>query len=358
MPKYIRLILLSWCLTLVAASSAIINLDSVFVPKTGSITLAPDTVYTLTKGKWLRSNDWSGQPNTTIKYTGGRDSAALYNRTDDSTSIRNLTINGSEWTYSIAAADTLNISNVTYTGGTGLLLARGAKNTIQLDHVTQLQTSWNYGIYVGPESITKRDLLGNITSYTEINTRRLIILHCSLEKGSAYVAQFRAGGCDFITCTDSQFTDTDEQSAPGAVKNAVLRIHGLKAGDFQRDSFVGDVFLGSYDTTHDVPPGPIRNFGMTRRVQDLKFKDCTFDCGSFTIAPGVTASFDHCTITVKSSSVIQTRTEGYLVQALSNVTFTDCTLISTASNSTPEPFTVSGGAKNMKLVRTKLLGRR
>jgi hypothetical protein len=45
---------------LVAARKPVMDLDSVFVPRSGPMPLHAAVVYKLTKGKWLRSDNWAG----------------------------------------------------------------------------------------------------------------------------------------------------------------------------------------------------------------------------------------------------------------------------------------------------------
>jgi hypothetical protein len=75
----------------------------------------------------------------------------------------------------------------------------------------------------------------------------------------------------------------------------------------------------------------------------MVFRNCVFDAGTFTINPGIlSATFDHCTITARSSAVVQCTFDGMLIQEPSRVTFTDCTLSSSASTKAPQAF----GGKN------------
>jgi hypothetical protein len=118
------------------------------------------------------------------------------------------------------------------------------------------------------------------------------------------------------------------------VKNAVLRIHHIEQATIENCTFTGDVNLGAYDTTAEtasMKPAD-RSTLAALRVRSMTFRNCVFDAGTFTINPGIlSATFDHCTITARSSAVVQCTFDGMLIQEPSRVTFTDCTLSSSAS---------------------------
>jgi hypothetical protein len=119
--------------------------------------------------------------------------------------------------YAFASGGTTTLSNIRVKGGGGVLLAQAAPGVTRLTNVELLEPSTNYGIEIGGKSQT------TATTYTETDTDTVVLesvkLRSSLQMAAARFSAMRRleiRKCDF----------DDSISAPGAVPNSVLRIHG------------------------------------------------------------------------------------------------------------------------------------
>jgi hypothetical protein len=346
----------------------VMDLDSVFVPRSGPMPLHGAVVYKLTKGKWLRSDNWAGPVDPTdgdgglpvILYTGGKDTSAMYSRDGDVPFVSDVEFDCAPWSYALASGGNLDATRFRIGGGGGLLFVQGATGVTRLSKVEQVDCSTGYFVKVGPSLPTRANPSGW--------TNEVVLEDIDAAEGSAEMALFRIDYCRRATLRNIRGSDTDANSAvradgSRAVKNAVLRLHHVEQATVENCTFTGDVNLGAYDTTAEtLSAKPADRAALAAlRVRSMVFRNCVFDAGTFTINPGILqATFDHCSITVKSSAVVQCTLDGMLIQEPSRVTFTDCTLSSSASTKAPQAF----GGKDARawsrftVLRTAITGRK
>src|SRR4051812_43992302 len=99
MSKYLICIIIA---LFTHSSFGAVNLDTVFVPGSGTMKLKAGETYTLSKTKSLRSCNWVKDgvgPNPIVNYTGARESAAFNCSKIDTATISDININGVAWTY-------------------------------------------------------------------------------------------------------------------------------------------------------------------------------------------------------------------------------------------------------------------
>lgn len=343
-----------------------LDLDSVFVPRTGTIKLKAGAEYTLAKSKNLRSCSWVKDgtgADPIIHYTGPRDAAAFRAVEGEGPSISDVVIIGSPGTFAFEVRDNLSASRIKFTGGTGLFKIVGAAGVTRLTDCQQLATSENYIGYAGPLITRKKDLFGKVIGYSERANGAIILTRVTANLGSSIMAGVRAQAFGYLLIDDCSIADLDEHSAvystgKRAVKNAALRIHYGKIAEIRKTRVAGDKFLGPLngdDGGEKLPAGPERTFKENERLELARFTDCDFDIGSFTAAPGVvSAIYSKCRLSAAGSQIVAMPFP-YLTRPMVTMRFEDCVM---TTSKTPATLAGNGaGAAKTTAVRGTLNGK-
>lgn len=234
-------------------------------------------------------------PNPKLHYAGPqtagvRETAAMLVPAGCSAQFFDIDFDCPGWSYCVTNEGTLETDGVRVKGGGGLLRVNGASGTTLFARYSQLESSEGYCFYGGPKELVTKDSGGKILSYDEAGCGPISLLGGTGLLGSRQVALSRFQAFERLIVRDANWSDRASQSAPGAVPNAVLRVH--HGGDAQiQGNFQGDIYLGPLaegDGGAALPPGPQRSFDDAKRLRSVTIEDSSIAIeSSFKLTPGV-----------------------------------------------------------------------
>jgi hypothetical protein len=230
----------------------VMDLDSVFVPRSGPMPLHGAVVYKLTKGKWLRSDNWAGPVDRRRRRAAGDRVHRRQGHVGDVQPRRRRALRLRR-RVRLRAVE-LRPGQRRQPGRDALSNWRRRRAALRPGrHRRDAAEQGGAGRFFDGLLREGRAVAADPRESLSGWTNEVVLEDIDAAEGSAEMALFRIDYCRRATLRNIRGSDTDANSAVRAdgslaVKNAVLRIHHVEQATVENCTFTGDVNLGAYDT--------------------------------------------------------------------------------------------------------------